>query len=77
MDYAETLSPVVKSTTIRLVLQLAVTGSWDIKQLDINHAFLQGTLEDEVYMTQPPGYIDPDKLDYVWRLKKALYGMVY
>ncbi|KAL1221166.1 Retrovirus-related Pol polyprotein from transposon RE2 [Cardamine amara subsp. amara] len=75
VDYAETFSPVVKSVTIRLVLQLAVTGSWVIKQLDINNAFLQGTLEDEVYVTQPPGYIDQDRPDYVWRLKKALYGL--
>lgn len=75
IDYAETFSPLVKSITIRLVLQLAVSGSWVIKQLDINNAFLQGTLEDEVYVTQPPGYTNPDYPDHVWRLKKALYGL--
>lgn len=56
-------------------MQLAVTGSWDIKQLDINNAFLQGTLEDEVYVTQPLGYADADNPEYVWRLHKALYGL--
>lgn len=75
IDYAETFSPVVKSLTIRLVLQLAVSRSWDIKQLDINNAFLQGTLTDEVYVTQPPGFIDKDRPHYVCKLKKALYGL--
>lgn len=48
IDYAETFTHVVKTLTIRLVLQIAVTRSWPIKQLDVNNSFLQGTLTDEV-----------------------------
>lgn len=65
----------IKSITIRLVLQFAVSRSQGIKQLDINNAFLQGTLTDEVYVSQTPGFVDPDRPHHVCRLKKALYGL--
>lgn len=74
-DYTDTFSPVIKSTTIRLVLDIAITRGWPIQQLDVNNAFLQGTLNEEVYMEQPPGFIDLDKRDYVCRLRKAIYGL--
>ena len=75
LDYAETFSPVIKSTTIRVTLGVAVDRSWPIRQLDVNNVFFQGTLTEEVYMSQPPGFEDKDRPNYVCRLRKALYGL--
>ncbi|KAK4276114.1 hypothetical protein QN277_019103 [Acacia crassicarpa] len=73
-DFKETFSPVVKPVTIRLILSLAVANQWSIRQIDVNNAFLNGFLKEEVYMVQPPGYESSDK-SLVCRLDKALYGL--
>lgn len=50
LDFTETFSPVVKPVTIRVVLTLAITDKWPINQLDVRNAFLNGTLEEDIFM---------------------------
>ncbi|MCH82526.1 retrovirus-related Pol polyprotein from transposon TNT 1-94 [Trifolium medium] len=73
-DFTETFSPVVKPVTVRTVLTIAVSNKWPIQQIDVNNAFLNGNLEEEVYMQQPPGFEVSDK-SLVCKLNKALYGL--
>lgn len=75
VGFLETFSPVVRTATIRMVLHVAVTKKWSIKQLDVQNAFLHDDLKESVFMTQPPGFIDASRPDHVWKLKKAIYGL--
>ena len=74
-DYIDTFAPVAKLHTIRIVLSLAVNLEWGLWQMDVKNAFLQGELEDEVYMLPPPGLEHLVKQGNVLRLKKAIYGL--
>lgn len=75
MDYEDTFSPVVKPVTIRMLLSMALSQGWHLRQLDIQNAFLHGVLEEEVFMRQPPGFEDPTYTSHLCRLDKALYGL--
>lgn len=74
-DYFDTFSPITKHVTIRTILSISLSNDWPLRQLDINNAFLQGTLHEEVFMTQPPGYTHPQFPNHVFKLKKSIYGL--
>ncbi len=65
----------IKPPTVRLILSLAVSHNWPLRQLDVKNAFLHGTLKEEVYMVQPQGYIDSIHPHHVCRLHKSIYGL--
>jgi hypothetical protein len=73
IDYEDTFSPVVKATTIWVILSLVVSLGWNLRQLDVKKVFLHGVLKEEVYMRQPPEY--ETRLDHVCKLDKTLYGL--
>jgi len=73
-DFNEAFSPVIKPVTIRLIIPLALTNKWDLFQLDVNNAFLNGHLEQTIYMQEPQGFESSDKT-LVCKLQKALYGL--
>jgi hypothetical protein len=75
IDYGETFSPVIKPVTIRTVLSIVVASNWDIRQLDVTNAFLHGVISEDVYMTQPPGFVHASYPNHVCHLHKALYGL--
>lgn len=75
VDYEEVFAPVARLDTVRMLISLAAHHSWKIYQLDVKSAFLNGVLEEEVYVEQPDGFVVEGEEDKVYRLKKALYGL--
>ncbi|GJS60676.1 putative ribonuclease H-like domain-containing protein [Tanacetum coccineum] len=75
IDYEEVFAPVARIEAIRLFLAYASFMGFLVYQMDVKSAFLYGTIEEEVYVTQPPGFKDPDHPDKVYKVVKALYGL--
>nr|GFA84728.1 copia protein [Tanacetum cinerariifolium] len=74
IDYDETFAPVARIKAIRLFWSYAAHKDFTVFQMDVKTKFLNGILKEEVYVSQPPGFISKQYLDHVYALDKALYG---
>ncbi|GJW12429.1 retrovirus-related pol polyprotein from transposon TNT 1-94, partial [Tanacetum coccineum] len=75
MNYDDTYALVSRLESIRILLAYAYALDFKLFQMDVKSAFLNGFINEEVYVAQPPGFIDFEKPDHVYKLKKALYGL--
>ncbi|GJY78574.1 retrovirus-related pol polyprotein from transposon TNT 1-94 [Tanacetum coccineum] len=75
IDFVETYAPVARLESIRILLAYACTHDFKLYQMDVKSAFLNGFINEEVFVAQPPGFIDCEKPNHVFKLKKALYGL--
>nr|GEW20971.1 copia protein [Tanacetum cinerariifolium] len=75
INYDETYALVARLESIRILLAYACTLDFNLFQMDVKSAFQYGFINEEVYVAQPPGFIDFEKLDHVYKLKKALYDI--
>ena len=75
IDYDETFSPVAMLKSIRIILAIAAYFDYEIWQMDVKTAFLNGNLEEDVYMIQPEGFVDPNNAGKICKLQKSIYGL--
>ena len=75
IDYAKIFSPVVKLTSIRILLSIVSSENLHLQQMDVKIAFLHGDLDKEIYMKQPEGFMVLGKEHLVWKLTRSLYGL--
>nr|GFA00785.1 retrovirus-related Pol polyprotein from transposon TNT 1-94 [Tanacetum cinerariifolium] len=75
IDFEESFAPVARLETIRIFLPYAAHKNMVVYQMDVKTVFLNGNLREEVYVSQPDGFVDPDNPNQVYKLKKALYGL--
>ena len=75
LDFTETFAPVAKFTSIRILFSLAAANNWECHHMDVKTAFLNGDLEEEIYMEQPEGFVKPGEEHLVSKLVKSLYGL--
>ncbi|CAM8949180.1 unnamed protein product [Rhodiola kirilowii] len=75
IDYNEIFAPVVKYKTLRMLLAMTKVYDWELHQMDVKTAFLHGNLNETIYMSQPPGFIDKTHPNHVCMLLKSIYGL--
>ncbi|KAK9024988.1 hypothetical protein V6N11_064889 [Hibiscus sabdariffa] len=75
IDYDETFSPVAMFKSIRILFAIAAFHDYEIWQMDVKTAFLNGKLEEDVYMTQPEGFVTPENAGKVCKLQRSIYGL--
>jgi len=75
IDYDETFSPVAMLKSVRILLAIAAFYDYEIWQMDVKTAFLNGFLKEDVYMTQPEGFVDPENPRKVCKLQRSIYGL--
>nr|GEY03279.1 retrovirus-related Pol polyprotein from transposon TNT 1-94 [Tanacetum cinerariifolium] len=75
IDFEDSFAPVTRLEAIRIFLAFAAHLNMVVYQIDVKTAFLNGNLREEVYVSQPDGFVDPDNPNHVYKLKKALYGL--
>nr|GEV05723.1 hypothetical protein [Tanacetum cinerariifolium] len=75
IDYDEVFAPVARIKAFRLFIAYASFMDFTVYQMDVKSAFLYGTIEEEVYVSQPPGFVDPEFPDRLYKVEKALYGL--
>jgi hypothetical protein len=75
LDFGETFAPIIRLEAIRILLAIAVFKGFKLYQMDVKNAFLNGFIQEEVYVRQPPGFESPKYPDRVYNLLKTLYGL--
>jgi len=75
IDYGKTYAPVARLEVVRLLLAYACMNGFKLHQMDVKSTFLNGYIDEEVYVCQSPGFEDHKHPNYVFKLKKALYGL--
>jgi hypothetical protein len=75
LDFGETFAPVARLEAIRILLAFAASKGFKLYQIDVKSAFLNGVIQEEVFVRQPPGFENPKYPNRVYKLSKALYGL--
>ena len=75
IDYEEVFSPVARAESIRIIIAMTAQFKWNLLHLDVKSAFLNGHIEEEIYVDQPEGFVKEGKDDCVLKLRKSLHGL--